>query len=202
MRGDMWTNDKIELLKQLWAGGATAQSIAARLGGISRSAVLGKVFRLRLGTPAGGASSAIQGKSAAPKARVKPPGAAPPAASDAAISASSLSLARRRRRRRQDQSRTRATAGKRGKSLLELTNDSCRWPHGQPGTATFFFCGAAGADLEGGMPYCIRHARRAYLTEPVVAEKPKRPWRPISSPPLVPDQVKNRDDRVDRSFHA
>ena len=34
---------------------------------------------------------------------------------------------------------------------------------GRPGTRTFSFCGAPGADLERGMPYCARHARRAYV---------------------------------------
>jgi GcrA cell cycle regulator len=53
--------------------------------------------------------------------------------------------------------------GKRGKSLVELDNYSCRWPSGHPGTPRFFFCGAPGADLERGMPYCPRHAQRAYV---------------------------------------
>jgi hypothetical protein len=44
---DPWTPERIGFLMQLWAGGATAQVIAARLGGLSRSAVLGKIYRLR-----------------------------------------------------------------------------------------------------------------------------------------------------------
>ena len=48
MQTPPWTAERIELLQKLWAEGETAASIAARLGGISRSAVLGKVFRLRL----------------------------------------------------------------------------------------------------------------------------------------------------------
>jgi hypothetical protein len=48
------------------------------------------------------------------------------------------------------------------KSLLELTNITCRWPHGRPGTDRFFFCGAPEADLERGIPYCARHMQRAY----------------------------------------
>ena len=49
MSADPWTDERIDMLKQLWADGATANSIADRLGGVSRSAVLGKIFRLRLG---------------------------------------------------------------------------------------------------------------------------------------------------------
>jgi hypothetical protein len=48
MREDVWTEDGISLLRKMWAEGATAATIGARLGGFSRSAVLGKVFRLRL----------------------------------------------------------------------------------------------------------------------------------------------------------
>ena len=46
MRG-VWTRERIALLKKLWADGETAAAIAMRLR-MSKSAVLGKVFRLRL----------------------------------------------------------------------------------------------------------------------------------------------------------
>src|SRR5580698_1288727 len=42
-----WTDERIAILKQMWAEGATAVAIADRLGGLSRSAVLGKIFRSR-----------------------------------------------------------------------------------------------------------------------------------------------------------
>ena len=82
---------------------------------------------------------------------------------------------------------SRSPQSTRGKSLLELTNDCCRWPHGRPGTPTFFFCGALGGDLEHGMPYCARHARRAYLAHEPSCRKRKTDrisasgLRPISS---------------------
>ena len=72
----------------------------------------------------------------------------------------------------------------RGKRLFELTNDSCRWPHGQPGTKAFHFCGAPGADLEGGRPYCERHARRAYVGHRKTAARlPARRIRQSHRPP-------------------
>ncbi|RMF73585.1 MAG: global cell cycle regulator GcrA-like protein [Alphaproteobacteria bacterium] len=44
-----WTDEKIELLKKLWAKGLSASQIAKELGdGISRNAVIGKVHRLGL----------------------------------------------------------------------------------------------------------------------------------------------------------
>lgn len=43
-----WNSERIELLKKLWAEGHSASRIAARLDGLTRSAVIGKVHRLRL----------------------------------------------------------------------------------------------------------------------------------------------------------
>ena len=101
--GARWTERRIALLKQLWSEGKTAGRIAAELGGISRSAVLGKVFRLRLGRP--------RHKTAPAPAR-------------------SVRAAPVRRRRRPQPIAPRSTAEPKqsaGRTLLELTNDSCRW---------------------------------------------------------------------------
>ena len=46
---DRWTAELVSQLKQLWASGFTAEAIATQLGGMSRSAVLGKILRLRRG---------------------------------------------------------------------------------------------------------------------------------------------------------
>ncbi len=43
-----WTDERVELLKKLWADGLSASQIAAELGGITRNAVIGKVHRLKL----------------------------------------------------------------------------------------------------------------------------------------------------------
>jgi hypothetical protein len=43
-----WTAERVDTLKTMWGAGNTAQEIADRLGGVSRSAVLGKVYRLGL----------------------------------------------------------------------------------------------------------------------------------------------------------
>lgn len=46
-------------------------------------------------------------------------------------------------------------------SLLELTNETCRFPIGDPLAADFFFCGQPEADLSNKVPYCRAHARAA-----------------------------------------
>ncbi len=53
-----WTDERVELLKKLWADGLSASQIAAELGGITRNAVIGKVHRLGLSGRAKSASSA------------------------------------------------------------------------------------------------------------------------------------------------
>ena len=44
----MWTDERVELLRKLWADGLSASMIAVELGGITRNAVIGKVHRLGL----------------------------------------------------------------------------------------------------------------------------------------------------------
>jgi GcrA cell cycle regulator len=132
-----WTVEKLALLKELWGKGNTAAAIARQLG-VSKSAVLGKIFRLRL-----------------------PPAEKPLPDAD-------FSPAHRRKGRRfktpeePTTKKSEEPAVKRGKSLLELTNETCRWPIGDPSKKNFHFCGEPGADLEQGIPYCERHRRRAY----------------------------------------
>ena len=44
-----WTDERIATLTKMWEGGATASQIADELGGVSRTAVIGKAHRLGLG---------------------------------------------------------------------------------------------------------------------------------------------------------
>src|SRR5579871_359482 len=50
LRSD-WNEARVALLTRRWAEGASASVIARELGGVSRSAVLGKVHRLKLRQP-------------------------------------------------------------------------------------------------------------------------------------------------------
>src|SRR5579872_7432651 len=150
MRRAAWTEEQIALLRRLWASGETADVIGSRLGGVSRSAVLGKIFRLRLNAKAAAPKPAAQNHAAT--ANHGPAAARScPHRSEAGAEAAAgkTAPARRRRSARQDTAKP-AVAVRQHRTLLELTNDSCRWPHGRPGTAGFFFCGAPGVDLERG----------------------------------------------------
>jgi len=164
-----WTAERIELLQKLWAEGETAASIAARLGGISRSAVLGKVFRLRL-----------------PVAGRKP--ASPGGQAGAEIDCASRILAptrRRSARRKQETPPPASRPRRQHKTLLELINNSCRWPHGRPGTNKFFFCGAPEADFARGIPYCGRHMLRAYGPDACVMKANAETQAPVAGRPAA-----------------
>lgn len=111
--GPVWTGERIERLKTLWADGLSAADIAAELGGVTRSAVLSKVHRLDLCARASRAPRSHYGPRDAPAAlpqRVEP---APVVA---------------------------APVGQRC-TLMTLTADTCRWPCGEPDHPDFFFCG-------------------------------------------------------------
>jgi GcrA cell cycle regulator len=141
MGGEPWRQEEIDILRQLWAEGETAAAIAVRLGGVSRSAVLGKIFRLRLGAPG------------------KP------------LDASAATAPQRRRASTAIASVPPVASVRQGKMLHELTNTCCRWPYKRPGTEKYFFCGVPEADLECGMPYCPRHMKRAYLVPPALVRR-------------------------------
>ncbi len=151
-----WTDERVELLKKLWADGLSASQIAGQLGGVTRNAVIGKVHRLSLSGRVKPASSTprprkprpavqhrasarpfIQGntvlKPHAPPAPRRLP--APIAAEDVVVP---ISLNR---------------------SLMELSDTMCKWPLGDPGVEGFYFCGHKNFNS---LPYCEYHSRVAY----------------------------------------
>lgn len=70
----LWSDERTSTLKKLWADGFTASQIAKRLGGITRNAVIGKVFRLGLARRnAPETHSARRQKAAAKRAMVRIP---------------------------------------------------------------------------------------------------------------------------------
>ncbi|WP_424933050.1 GcrA family cell cycle regulator [Amaricoccus macauensis] len=48
-----WTDERVEMLKAMWAEGKSASQIAKELGGVTRNAVIGKVHRLGLSNRTG-----------------------------------------------------------------------------------------------------------------------------------------------------
>jgi hypothetical protein len=48
-----------------------------------------------------------------------------------------------------------------GITLMQLQNETCRWPFGDPREPSFRYCGCAGANNAAGLPYCDEHAGMA-----------------------------------------
>jgi len=172
-----WTDERVELLRKLWAEGLSASQIAAQLGGVSRNAVIGKAHRLKLS----GRGKTTKNQ---PRAR-KTPAPATPAARPRQVAASVQNIAPAPSMPVHE-SRTRtvgATALKlefvtdavaridarpeenvvvsisRRLSLLQLTENTCKWPVGDPLSEDFYFCGADSGETS---PYCGYHSKIAF----------------------------------------
>lgn len=127
-----WTEERVDLLKQLWGEGKTAAEIAKALGeGVTRNAVIGKAHRLKLSSRV----SPIQQNTKKPK--VETP-----------------------RVKKQPQKQIKKSTFKGHEiSMADLGNNMCRWPNGDPRDESFSFCGCG---TVAGLPYCEEHARVAY----------------------------------------
>jgi GcrA cell cycle regulator len=146
-----WTEERVETLKKLWTEGLSASQIAKQLGGVTRNAVIGKVHRLGL---AGRATPSRPAKRPRPAARPR-------------IVSSVGGLGQRPRvphapylalvpqlepLKADDGSVT---------TVLTLTESVCKWPIGDPGDATFAFCGRGVSEGEKHR-YCADHAQLAF----------------------------------------
>ena len=162
-----WTDERVELLKKLWTEGLSASQIAGRLGsGVTRNAVIGKVHRLNL------SGRVQQQRGTQPRAprkqrepslrRVRTAWHAEPRhgrqqcaeADDAGRSARPPpALPEPQPLRLVDLPQDGRV------TILHLSDKTCKWPIGDPGSEEFCFCGHGPRD---GSPYCEYHARLAY----------------------------------------
>ena len=161
-----WTDERVELLKKLWADGLSASQIAAELGGVTRNAVIGKVHRLGL---SGRAKSSSSG---APRPR-KPRSHMMRVSRPMSRGSNALALAYDTDPEPEPELIENIIPIGQRRTLLQLNEDTCRRPIGDPSTPDFFFCG--GKPL-GGLPYCHYHSRVAY--QPASdRRKDRRPFR-------------------------
>ena len=158
-----WTEERVEMLKKLWADGLSASQIAAELGGITRNAVIGKVHRLGLSGRAKSPSSS------APRPRKqRAPGML-------RVSRSSIrgNTALAYDYMAEPEPELIEIPIEQRKNLLQLTEATCHWPVGDPGSPDFFFCGGESNE---GSPYCNYHSRVAY--QPASERRRERQNRP------------------------
>ena len=162
-----WTDERIELLRQLWLDGRSASQISAELGsGVTRNAVVGKIHRLGLSGRAKSTSPA------APRVRQRP--APTPRTQTAARStlggAGSVVRGNTALAFALDPTLEKVESApvfhedvvvpmSLRVTIIELKDAMCRWPLGDPTTPEFRYCGTQSA---GPGPYCSHHGRMAY----------------------------------------
>ncbi len=164
-----WTEERVELLKKLWLEGLSASQIAGVLGeGVTRNAVIGKVHRLKLSGRAKPATST-------PRVRSAPRPAARRVSSPASTSmnvgggggggaiqgATALKMEEEFAVEMEmaPQAAELFIPVEQRLTLLQLSEQTCKWPIGDPLTPDFYFCGQHSNE---GKPYCEFHSRRAY----------------------------------------
>jgi len=149
MTTSAWTEDRVGRLKTLWREGRTADQISRELqNGITRSAVLGKVFRL--GLSASRARLSVKSAKSAQSAQAPRP---PKRSAQSRRDRSGEHIARPPHIDAAPEGRT---------TILSVRRFECRWPYGDPGEPSFSLCGqrvARGA-------YCAVHAERGYRAPP------------------------------------
>ena len=156
-----WTDERVELLKKLWAEGLSASQIATQLGGVSRNAVIGKVHRLKLSGRGRTSSSTPRPKKAASNSGPRP---APRAQRPVTTSVGATALQARFDAEPDAQVQIRPQDNvvipiPLKLKLVELGERTCKWPIGDPKDADFHFCGRPS---KVGAPYCAEHAAKAY----------------------------------------
>lgn len=156
-----WTDERIEMLRKLWADGLSASQIATSLGGVTRNAVIGKIHRLGL-----------SGRVKAPQRASRPRAAsgAAPAANTAPVKAVSaprvmaagalaVKVVEEPEAAPAPQPAAEVVPITGGVGLMDLKVSSCRWPLGDPSDDDFRYCGAR---CSAGDTYCRAHAEQAF----------------------------------------
>jgi GcrA cell cycle regulator len=156
-----WTDERVELLRQLWLDGRSASQISAQLGhGVTRNAVIGKVHRLGLAGRAKAPSSAASPPRAASAPRMSPRPASSGAPRTAVRGATALALAAEPMldTRPVFQEDDVVVPMSLRVTIIDLKEAMCRWPLGDPTSSDFRYCGSPAANG----PYCAHHGKLAY----------------------------------------
>ena len=176
----IWTDDKTEDLTRLWHAGYSGSQIARAIGGVTRSAVIGKARRLGLPLRAPSGRYSSRGRSGEPSLLDGRHPAQRAYGLDRAV------LGRTRPDVSLNKGKVRAALGlplaepipppaetdTPTKSFDDLQEHHCRWPCGETQDllpATPIFCGNPRVP---GLSYCEPHARRAY--QPPQPPQPRR----------------------------
>lgn len=161
-----WNEANLTTLRTMWAAGHSCAAIMVHIPNATRSAVIGKIHRLKLPVPdtknSAMARSHIRVRNAAasaappPATRSRPEPLARRNPSNSIAAKIAIAEAEPGLPERLIEPATGS-----GLKLIELENHNCRWPFGDPLTELFYFCGEVGADFKDGRPYCGFHRRKS-----------------------------------------
>ena len=135
-----WTPKKVNKLKELWGKGGTAAQIASIIGEVTRNAVIGKAYRLKLAAKSVPKNnnfkqvSHYQGEAGQPERKT-------------------------RRSKFKSLLLDKNFEPENPKSLEELDDEICRWPIGHPDEPNFYFCGRKSMK---DFSYCKLHVLYAF----------------------------------------
>ncbi len=169
-----WNDEAVATLKRLWAAGCSHSQIAPEIPYATRSAIAGKIMRLKLPSP--DRKNSRGGHLPRPSRSA----ASAPAPRPGKVASLSRTLGEAFSESKQRRNPTNSIAEKiaiaeaepglspilkgekpdgTGIKFHELTKLTCHWPKGDPIEEDFEFCGGkALPDL----PYCAHHSRIAY----------------------------------------
>lgn len=154
----MWNEERVETLKKLHAEGVGYGRIAEEIGGVSRNAISGMVYRLGLSQRCANIGPRNRSlKDRADRERIKRAQRTEAKAPDLKPLAPKFS----------PEPLPPLEPVTMRKTFAELEPDDCRWPVGDPRAPDFGFCGLPKV---GGKPYCpecCRRARPPHKTETV-----------------------------------
>lgn len=158
-----WTDERVQQIIESSKKGMSAQEIADQIGGVSRSAVIGKLHRLGAGEHA--SERKFKLNRVAQARERKAPKLDPDTRPRVEIEAVYVAPHNRR-------------------GLIDRLDDQCRWPIGEPGTSEFHYCDQTRIL---GKSYCPHHDHIAHPPE-----GPRRPFVPypvISQPVRIKERV-------------
>ena len=154
-----WTDDRVDLLKQLWLDGKSASQISSILGsGVTRNAVIGKVHRLGLAGRAKLSSAALIPNRASRTRVASHRQVSAVLSRPRVIGNNALAIAHEFRLGVETALQDNVVPLSIKVTIIELKDAMCRWPLGDPTSADFRYCGAGTATS----PYCTYHFKLAY----------------------------------------
>lgn len=170
-----WNKERTEKLEQLWNDGYSGSKIATMLGdGVSRNAVIGKLFRLGYANQTREAPHKTKMQDRAKNSKGKGKGKGKSKASPKKTAKPKVKKVKEEEKfpiENTDltdffQPETDVVNPNRPVTIMELTERTCRWPIGDPLEKDFHYCGK---DSELDSPYCPEHCEAAY--QPIASRR-------------------------------